>query len=505
MLRRFGRERAGAFAIMFAMVIVPVILALGMAVDYSFALNSRSKLQNALDAAVLAATSSLSAVSDDEEISQLIGTMVAANMNMPADLVSISVGVDQGSRAITVDGVVDQRTYLLPIVGIGSVNVAATTRAVLGRAYIELALVLDNSGSMEGTRITRLRSAARDMARTVLDLGYNPGDTRVALVPFAGAVNVGSVNASQPWIDQQGLSPIHSENFVSAANRLGLYDAMSNVDWAGRVEARPAPHDVTDSVPNAANPATLFVPAFAPDEPDKNAIYYNNYLADSPAACPALEGGASDLTRQKRTCKYAGVEPNQALYAGTRKGPNFICDSQPITPLTANATTITTAINQMQPYGGTNIHEGVMWGWRVLSPGEPFSEGRAYDDKRNTKIIVLMSDGENQFIGWPHGVNGSVYSAYGYSNSGRLGTDSSDSAVLKQAMDARTELACTNVKAAGIEIFTVAWHVTDAPTIAMLRDCATRPDMAAVAETDAELATVFEQIGKKIGQLRLVH
>ena len=49
----------------------------------------------------------------------------------------------------------------------------------------------------------------------------------------------------------------------------------------------------------------------------------------------------------------------------------------------------------MQAKGGTNIMEGVMWGWRVLSPEPPFTEGKAYDDPENDKFLIVMTDGEN--------------------------------------------------------------------------------------------------------------
>jgi hypothetical protein len=47
--------------------------------------------------------------------------------------------------------------------------------------------------------------------------------------------------------------------------------------------------------------------------------------------------------------------------------------------------------------GGTNQAEGLAWGWRVLSPSAPFTEGRPYNDPSDPvrKVIVLMTDGEN--------------------------------------------------------------------------------------------------------------
>jgi len=502
---RFARDERGAFAMMLVVSAIVLIAAAGLAVDYANALNRQSKLQSAVDTAVLAAGSSLTAASTDEEVRDLVERFVNANFNAGGDKLDLAISINQETRGVTVTANIDHKLYLMPIVGINRLKLAATSEVGLGRPYIELVLALDNSGSMEGTRMTNLKTSAASLVRDVLALAYQSGDIKIGLVPFAGMVNVGPGNAGETWMDRSAIAPIHSENFNQASNRFSLYDAMKDVSWAGCVETRPAPYDVTAAVPDSATPATLFVPSFAPDEPDTPAASfpYNNYLTDNGGTCTALPNGAGAAERQKRVCKYANTTPDQSLYLGTRKGPNFMCDSRPLTPLTATAATISSAITEMQAYGGTNILEGLMWGWRVLAPGLPFAGARPYGDRNgNRKVLVLMTDGENQYIGWPN-TNGSTYSSYGYSAAGRIGSTSNDTATLKQAMDARTKLACQNAKAAGIDIYTVAWHVSDEPTITMLRDCATRPTMAAVANSDTELANFFSAVGGELSRLHL--
>ncbi len=66
----------------------------------------------------------------------------------------------------------------------------------------------------------------------------------------------------------------------------------------------------------------------------------------------------------------------------------------------------------------------MVWGWRVISPTEPFTEGVAYDDDTWQKVIIVLTDGANT-IDDESTHNGSNYSAYGYLNEGRLGTTSS--------------------------------------------------------------------------------
>jgi hypothetical protein len=76
-------------------------------------------------------------------------------------------------------------------------------------------------------------------------------------------------------------------------------------------------------------------------------------------------------------------------------------------------------IRNMRADGYTHVAEGVGWGLRVLSPGEPFTEGVSYDNKDITKAMVLLTDGENTFDS-EYNHNGSTYTAYGFLNQAGL-------------------------------------------------------------------------------------
>ena len=114
-----------------------------------------------------------------------------------------------------------------------------------------------------------------------------------------------------------------------------------------------------------------------------------------------------------------------------------------------------------------------------------------------------MTDGANDIIGVPN-MNGSFYSPYGYAAAGRLGTTSSDKAVLVGKMNEKT-LACANAKAQGIQIYTVAFYVTDAAALGILSQCATNASMALVANSDQALTNAFDEIGAHISRLRLTN
>jgi hypothetical protein len=156
----------------------------------------------------------------------------------------------------------------------------------------------------------------------------------------------------------------------------------------------------------------------------------------------------------------------------------------------------------MKADGMTNIHAGVMWGWRLLSPGAPFTQGRAYSEPDNRKIMVVMTDGENTYTSY-NNMNKSMYGAFGYISKNHLGTTSTSNGTVVDKMDGRTEEACTNAKAAGITIYTVAFQVSSTSTKNMLIRCASQPSMAYQSGSNAELVETFGSIARDITLLRL--
>ncbi len=171
-------------------------------------------------------------------------------------------------------------------------------------------------------------------------------------------------------------------------------------------------------------------------------------------------------------------------------------------PLTEDKDALATMIGGLQAKGGTNIMEGVMWGWRVLSPEAPFTEGRPYDDDDNDKFLIVMTDGENWHQARSNH-NKSTYHAFGYAAKGRLGKTYTTSALVGE-MNARTLAACTNAKAAGIKVYTIAFRLEGNPTTtALLANCASGPTQAFVASNGTALIQAFESIGREISRVRV--
>ena len=255
---------------------------------------------------------------------------------------------------------------------------------------------------------------------------------------------------------------------------------------------------------------------FAPDEPGtagESNSYPNSYLDDNRGSCPrscvawSRRGNctqyaydpppSSASVAQARTCKYDGETPSTG-----KPGPNQGCTTSQVLPLTSTRTDIETAINAMGASGATNIPEGIMWGWRVLSPEPPFIQGREWDDVENGKFMIVMTDGRNEITNARSNMNRSDYTAFGYGARNRMGTDYTY-AGYQAALNAKTAAACAAAKARGIKIYTVAFRLTDAMTVGLLSACASKTENAYSASDSAGLFSVFQAIGRDITKLRV--
>jgi Flp pilus assembly protein TadG len=514
---RFADDQHGVVAVIFAITFCAIFLGVAVAIDYARTATEYMRVQNAADSAALAASHRLGLPDQDAQGKADADAYFKANTAKHPNvgiLDSVVLDADKGEVRASAHG--SMLASLLKAVGIKQIgfNNKATVRK--GKGTVEVALVLDNSGSMGGQPIADLRTAAQNLV-SVLFAGYEGTDkVKIGVVPFAAAVNVGAQYKTASWIDQSAASPVHTENFAEPVIRFDLLSQMG-VAWGGCVEVRPAPHDATDSVPASGTPASLFVPMFAPDEPDSansgGAYYSNNYISDTGGSCPvppreclsySWRGNCTQWSQpppllpseaQARTCKYQGAS------IGSAQGPNYLCDAKPLMPLTTDKTAVQGMIGGMIAKGGTNILEGLMWGWRVLSPEPPFTEGRSYDDAQNTKYLILMTDGENWHQAQSNH-NKSSYHSFGYAVKGRLGSTYTTSALVAQ-MNSKTLAACTNAKAAGITVYTVAFRLDDGPTRAMLASCASSTAETFVAADGAALVSAFESIARDIAKLRI--
>jgi hypothetical protein len=212
---------------------------------------------------------------------------------------------------------------------------------------------------------------------------------------------------------------------------------------------------------------------------------------------------------------WHGTPDTNGTTSPYENGPNRGCP-KPIVPLTnADAkATIKTAIDGMIAYwhSGTYIPAGLVWGWHVLSPGLPYSEGigPSHEDyDRTVKAIVLLTDGDNQVQPGDTNHNGSAYSGFSYvmttnaAGGHRLASTASSA---EGVLDTKTATLCTSVKNAGIRLYTITFGSLSAATQTMMQTCATLDDGVRLhyhAPTSADLADIFAAIGEDLSEIHL--
>lgn len=552
LIGRVVRSDAGNVAVLFALALIPVVGGVGGAVDFSRAYVAKMHLLEAIDSAALAVGASQ--ISDLDEMQQMAQKYFDANYDSAELGGGGTIQLSSDGNVITVNATTEIDTLLLGIMGMETIDVSAHTQVIKDSKALEIALVLDNTGSMGSNgKIGALKLASQSL----VDILFGPEEThpklKISLVPFSQTVNVGAGNRESGWMDVNALSSIHGENFSSGStshlilpaepkyaainawgqtlggaapikarwgggwaagggwsvdsdrrgswsggvtyasggsggpvNVFSLFDGLGSVSWGGCVESRPEPYDTTDDAPGTSNPDTLFVPYFAPDEPDTSWKFRNDYLNDG------ISG--SDQTRQA----YAGKYQNAS--AGGYYGPNYGCNLPALTPLVNSKSALTSAIDGMVASGYTHIPLGLAWGWRTLSPSEPFSEGVAYEDEETNKALILLTDGYNT-IPYQSTFNNSAYTAYGYVAEGRFGTTSYSTALSK--LDPKTAEVCARVKDSGIRVYTITFQLSNGSIKDLMRDCASEPGLYFDSPSNEELQTTFMAIARDLSNLRI--
>lgn len=496
-MKNFMHDRRGVVAIMFGLLFPVIIASMGIGYDLAQAYMARSRLAQALDAAGLAAGGS---VGDDAALQQRFEDYIKANypeaeVGNLQGLKFVQIGND-----IYVNGTIRVDTDFMQWFGRDYIDVDAHSVIHREMQSIEVALVLDNTGSMEGTKLTKLKEAATSLINILESASKRTEDTqsvKISIVPYTMTVNVGTSYSNATWLDKAGNSAVAKQIFTttSAVNRLNLFTAMGR-SWGGCVEMRAPPYDVTESPPTITNNNTLYVPFFAPDEPDSGVSggpYANNYKTDGTT-------NTNWQTRLKNQAKYTGTFTSGTLSMGYQKGPNAGCEIQPLMRLTNDFTALRKRIKDMNPIGETVILTGLMWGWHTLSPNAPFYDGVAYRTDKHKKIMILMTDGQNSLTVASNN-NQSYYGGLGYIWQGRLGITSGSANARRQKMEDKQEEACANAKAAGIEIYSI--RLMTSGDASVMEGCATTPEMFYDVTDVNDLNSVFIEIANSIQNLQI--
>ncbi len=278
--KRFCRNDRGNIAMMFGLGLVPMLTASGVALDYARLSSARTSLQSALDSGVLAVARDPNVLTQ-AVILERIAPFIQNNSTGSFPTPPVVTVIPSGPNDVDVEVVGCLQLAFSSFVSVVNPCIKARTKVSRpAQTYLEVALVLDNSGSMSGTKIEAARTAATQFVTSLFAGSTNPDQIKVSVVPFTLTVNAGAgmSTTSNPNLDLNGASPVHWENLLPAStlppsgvtSRFSLFQQLGET-WGGCFEMRPGAWGTNDEAPQVGSPSSLFVPMFAPDEPGTRA------------------------------------------------------------------------------------------------------------------------------------------------------------------------------------------------------------------------------------------
>ncbi|MGH6770305.1 MAG: VWA domain-containing protein [Xanthobacteraceae bacterium] len=434
LMHAFRASQRGNVAMTFALATIPMIGFVGAAVDYSRGNLAKAAMQAAVDSTALMLSKDAQNLTTSQ-LNQKASDIFKALFTR-LDVTGITVtptytNPSGGNYKLTVAATGKVATSFTKVIGQQNLNIDVSSQVLWGMKKLELALALDNTGSMASSnKMTELKKAAKNLLMTLKTAAKKDEDIRIAIIPFAREVNVGTSNINATWLRWDEWE---AENGGSGGGGMfcifgwcwngtswvpqgsGGSGSSNHSSWNGCVMDRDQDYDVLDTAPSTSIKATLF---------------------------PA---------KQASNCPVSLL---------------------PLTPVSSQHGTLVSKIESMTPVGNTNVTIGLAWGWHALTPNSPLTEGTAPSPEID-KVIILLTDGQNTENRW---------------------------STSQSEIDARTKKVCDSVKAAGIKLYTV--RVIDGNE-ALLKACATKPDMYFNVSSATQLDGVFSAISKNLAKLHI--
>ncbi|MEO0450321.1 MAG: TadE/TadG family type IV pilus assembly protein [Pseudomonadota bacterium] len=456
----------------FALALIPIFSVAGFAIDHSRHISAQKQVQASLDAAALSTALRLS----EEKLDPTSLDPVAQSF-FDAQLETTSAMAMQPVKAKVVDdevilsttGTLD--TTLMSIIGQNYMPLSAETAVVYNiQQPVELALVVDTSGSMSGSKLTALKDASYSLIDILLPSEDDPSKNdaaKMSIVPFNTYVKIDTKYKNASWM--RDTAPYtRTWQSCKTTNRdrrdAGCWqESYSCTKWRGSVEQgnRQSYRGTCKrwKCPPGANPKKTCTPR-------------SEY-------------------RQWHGCVRSRKNPYnvQDDTYGSQKIRGIVqknaCSTSQTAELSNDHEAVDKIISGLKANSNTYIPTGLIWGLRSLSSQEPFTGGEdytAFAGQGGRKALMLMSDGANTVSpnnsGWHNKSN--VSQANGY-----------------------TLDVCQAAKDEGIEVYTIAFDLDDVATKQMLKDCATDDSYYYDADDADDLKAAFDSIGKDLAELAI--
>ncbi len=562
----FSRNEQGAIAIIFGLLIIPILGFFGLSIDLGNVYYVQSVIGGAVDAAALAGGRS---GGTPEKIKAQATAIFNANIpkNLIGSISAPTITLTQNNTVVKVTATGTINNYFLTLFGISTVTTSQSSVALVTTKGAEVVLALDNTGSMDGSPMQSERDAASQLVNILYGGNGTSGgsDTipglSVAVVPYSTTVNISGITLKNnvKWLSAAGQAQVANTNLYP--NIAAVTGTSVGGKWMGCIEARaplstsgltssqitaygyvnyPNGTDTTDATPTQYPFSPFLYPS----------TMIHQYVFGKPlnrgttsSATTALETppwGSKGSTRGDNDWRLNGTVPTSTLFFGDNYswksadgnygvGPNLGCPV-PMTPLQTSQTVVQNTIKSMLATfrGGTMINLGLNAAWWTISPNwngtwaQPtpapvLPNGATLPQAYNNtlKVVVLMTDGQNQWYDWPTGVPGlpdntnnykadADYTGYGRLAEGRSGTTVAGNT--GTTLNARMTNMCTTLKNNKVVIYTIIFthgNNIDSSTQKLFQNCATDTSHYYFAPDNATLLAAFQNIGQQITKLRL--
>lgn len=256
--RGFSADARGSVAIIFAASISTIFGLVALAIDLNQAVTAGTRLGQVLDAAALAGAKLLDQDSaSDSEIADRVQSFMSAQpaiLGIPAaTYLKLPISIDRSTNTVTVAGAGKLPTRFAGVIGFKTMDISKTASVTYKMKDVELALVLDTTGSMSEvptgdtkTKIESLRTAANIVVDTLYGQAINERGIRIAIAPFSSSVNAGSY-ATQTV--QQSGSPVDP----CAVERTGSDSATdASLASGGKLRSLTSVGEVSNACPAAS-------------------------------------------------------------------------------------------------------------------------------------------------------------------------------------------------------------------------------------------------------------
>ena len=237
LLKQYSKSNEGNFAMMAAIFIFMLVLAVAVAIDASRLVQASTKLKGLTDNAALAAAEGQNRpLSEREEIFEemmRIGIENSPELSAMYDY-DLTYDTNNDAEVLTVTARAEAKLFF-PITRGNGKFVSALSEVTAGREHVEVALVLDISNSMNGSKIIELRNAATSFVQTLMGNQDIEDRVSIAIIPYGGSVRLPSdlnfmLNQPAPtqhWIGNQwngclSTSPFDYKTGITPHDRLAF-------------------------------------------------------------------------------------------------------------------------------------------------------------------------------------------------------------------------------------------------------------------------------------------